>query len=529
MTTNAEKLQTLQLRDFRLFGERANRLGLNFALCGTSGEILVLCETEEFKSNSQILSYCGLKLIHSMSHNRHFEENRIIGRVVFDGSYPVGAVLVHLPENTDKYFCDFVGELLDSFHREFEAKCKSEQHIDAISEELSQVYEELVLLHKLGVNMKLTEAEANFLQMAADSLTEVVPVEGIAVLLRRTIEGRDKLVLTAGLGLIDLDDDSSEILFERLRKELTSGREALLDSEVDSPFRYHWPPGINNIIAVPFLGTGSRKDDDERNLIGMMVAVNRRGKADFDSPDVKLFNSIANSCAVFVENGKLFMDIKELFIGSLRALTSSIDAKDQYTRGHSERVAFISKWLAERLDGEYKMSPEQIHTVYLAGLLHDIGKIGIGETVLCKEQKLTNEEYDIIKSHPAVGAGILEQIKQMRNIIPGVLCHHERLDGKGYPQGLKGENIPLIGRIVAVADTFDAMTSKRTYRDAMSLDKALSLIKEAAGTQLDEKIVDTFINSDIYTLWKAIADGFVKSEEDDFAQYGAAAVGVLVK
>ena len=505
-----------------------NCLGLNFAICDASGEILVLCETEKFKSNPQTLSYCGLKLVHSMSHNRHFEEHRIIGRVIIDRSCPIGAALVHLPESTDKYFYGFVGELLDSFHREFEAKCKSEQHIDTMSEELAQVYEELVLLHKLGVNMKLTEIEANFLQMASDSLTEVVPVEGIAILLRKVIEGRDKLVLTAGLGMIDLDDDSSEVLFERLRKELADGKEALLDSEVDSPFRYNWPPGINNIIAVPLLGTGGGKDD-ELNLIGMMTAVNRKSKPDFDSPDVKLFNSVANSCAVFVENGRLFTDIKELFIGSLRALTSSIDAKDQYTRGHSERVAFISKWIAERLDGEYKMSPEQIHTVYLAGLLHDIGKIGIGETVLKKEKKLTADEYDIIKSHPAVGAGILEQIKQMRNITPAVLCHHERWDGKGYPQGLTGEKIPLTGRIVAVADTFDAMTSKRTYRDAMSLDKAISLIKEASGTQLDEKIVDTFVNSDLYTLWKAIADGFVKSEEDDFAQYGVAAVGVLVR
>jgi len=325
-----------------------------------------------------------------------------------------------------------------------------------------------------------------------------------------------------------LDDDFSQVLFERLKNELADGKEALLDSEVDSPFKYQWSPGINNIIAVPLLGTGNTKDD-EYNLLGMMVAVNRKGKADFDSPDVKLFNSVSNSCAVFVENGRLFTDIKELFIGSLKALTSSIDAKDQYTRGHSERVAFISKWIAERLDGDYKMSSEQIHTIYLAGLLHDIGKIGIGETVLRKEQKLTSDEYDIIKAHPAVGAGILEQIKQMRNIIPGVLCHHERWDGKGYPHGLAGEKIPLIGRIVAVADTFDAMTSKRTYRDAMSLDRAISLIKEAAGTQLDDKIVETFVNSDIYNLWKAIADGFVNTEEDDFAQYGVAAVGVLVK
>src|SRR3989339_1087902 len=209
MTTNAEIFQTLQLRDFKLFGERMNCLGLNFALCDTSGEILLLCEAESLKSNPQTLSYCGLKLINSMSHNRHFEEHKIIARVIFVRSRPIGAALIQMPENADNY-CGFVTELLDSLHREFEARSKSDQHIDTISEELSHVYEELVLLHKLGVNMKLTEVEANFLQMACDSVTEVVPVEGITILLQKSVEGRDKLILTAGLGLIDLDDDFSQ-------------------------------------------------------------------------------------------------------------------------------------------------------------------------------------------------------------------------------------------------------------------------------------------------------------------------------
>ena len=134
----------------------------------------------------------------------------------------------------------------------------------------------------------------------------------------------------------------------------------MLDSEVDAPFKYEWPDRIKNIIAVPLYGN--------EKISGLMVAINRLDKPDFDSIDVKLFNSVANECAVFIENGRLFTDLKELFIGSLKALTNSIDAKDQYTRGHSERVAFISRWIAERLAEQEPLEEDVIHRIYLAGL-----------------------------------------------------------------------------------------------------------------------------------------------------------------
>jgi HD-GYP domain-containing protein (c-di-GMP phosphodiesterase class II) len=263
-----------------------------------------------------------------------------------------------------------------------------------------------------------------------------------------------------------------------------------------------------------------------------MVAINRIGKQDFDSTDAQLFNSVANGCAVFIENGRLFNDLKTLFMGSLKALTRSIDAKDQYTRGHSERVAFISRWIAERLAEEEPLDEEQIHRVYLAGLLHDIGKIGIDEAVLRKKGKLTEQEYECIRKHPSIGAGILREIKQMHDIVPGVLYHHERIDGKGYPGGFVGEQIPLIGKIVGLADGFDAMTSKRTYRDARSVEQALEEIKKGLGTQFDEKIARVFLDSDIYRLWDIIIqngpDFIGIYGSGNFSEYGIAAVGTLI-
>jgi HD-GYP domain-containing protein (c-di-GMP phosphodiesterase class II) len=351
------------------------------------------------------------------------------------------------------------------------------------------------------------------------------------------VDDEKRLVLCAGSGLIDVDEHTAAILQTRLASEIDSGKEALLDSEVDSPFKYEWPSNIKNIIAVPLYGTDRtssgaavEKRPNESFMIGLMVAVNRCDKPDFDSTDIKLFNSVANGCAVFVENGRLFADLKDLFIGSLKALTNSIDAKDQYTRGHSERVAFISRWIGERLAEQTPLDEELIHKFYLAGLLHDIGKMGIAEAVLCKKGKLTQQELNHIRSHPSIGAGILGEIKQMREIVPGVLCHHERMDGKGYPNGLVAEQIPLVGKIVGLADGFDAMTSKRVYRDAMTVEQALTEIEKTLGTQFDENIGRLFINSNVYQLWDIIQDGFAEVHgSKDFSQYGVVAVGTLIR
>ena len=150
------------------------------------------------------------------------------------------------------------------------------------------------------------------------------------------------------------------------------------------------------------------------------------------------------------------------------------------------------------------MTEEQIHNIYIAGLLHDIGKIGISETVLCKNGKLTEDEMNCIKKHPSIGAGILSEIKQMQEIIPAVLCHHEHVDGKGYPSGLVGEGIPLAAKIIGLADSFDAMTSERVYRPAMSIEKALDGIRKNIGGQFDEKVAGIFLKSDVYDLWKTL-------------------------
>jgi len=562
-------LTTAQLRELEVFGNRINRFGVNFAIYNTGGELILLREAERFKSSKKLLDEFANRALDQygiksctddalIPVQRYGDESTVLAAIL--GSAPsnnnrreaVAIVLIDLGDvssslapnvssNTDginpveiqsEFYVEMLGLLAEKFH----AEVKAEEQIEKVSTELAQTYEELVLLHRLSTNMKVTEADSNYLQMACDSLTEIVFVEGIAILLEKIIDDERHWIIAAGSGLIDMDEQSAAIVHSRLIEEINSGKEALLDSEVDSAFRYDWQGRVKNIIAVPLFSkdkaesrfTGRTKICN--SVMGFMVAVNRIGKQDFDSTDVKLFNSVAGGCAVFIENGRLFKDLKELFIGSLKALTSSIDAKDTYTHGHSERVAYISRWIAERLSRQEPLDEEQIHKVYLAGLLHDIGKIGIEEAVLRKNGKLTEQEFDRIKKHPSIGAGILREIRQMREIVPGVLCHHERVDGKGYPNGLVGDEIPLTGKIVGLADSFDAMTSKRTYRDALTVEQSLAEIEKGLGTQFDEKIGRIFLESDVSELWDIIRDGFSEIYGSSTSEeYGTAAVGTLIR
>jgi len=566
--TSTPELQAPQRRELEKFGERITRFGVNFAVVTVDGQVLVLSNAGAFQSDAQQFieaARCTCTRVAEQVQDGddisvwQFADTHLLlavpltvpplatgdrvaaGSAIIDlGAIRAGAVsgepasISSAPDPNGR--AEYLSEMLRLLARNFESTAKSEEQIEVVGIELARVYEELVLLHRISTNMRVTESDANFLQLACDSLTDIVLVEGIAILLERVVEGDRKLVVTAGSGLIDIDDRMAAMLYSRLADEIGRGREALLDSEVDSPFRYDWPESVRNIIAVPLCAKdktetgGARRTKGGVSVIGLMVAVNRIDKPDFDSTDVKLFTSVASGCAVFIENGKLFGDLKELFVGSLKALTNSIDAKDQYTRGHSERVALISRWIAERYAEREGLDDEQIHRIYLAGLLHDVGKIGIDETVLRKNGKLTPEERECIQRHPSIGASILRGIKQMREIVPGVLCHHERVDGRGYPDGLRGDEIPLTGKIVGLADSFDAMTSRRTYRDAMSIEHALEEIRKGLGTQFDEKIGELFLQSDIYHLWDMIQEGGLQSyDASHFADYGTAAVGTLLR
>lgn len=183
------------------------------------------------------------------------------------------------------------------------------------------------------------------------------------------------------------------------------------------------------------------------------------------------------------EVAKKTAELESLSLHVVHTLAKTIDAKDAYTNGHSERVADYSREIAKR----YGYDEDRQEEIYMMGLLHDVGKIGVPDTVINKPGKLTDEEYAMIKTHPAKGAEILATVSEMPGLVTGARWHHERYDGHGYPDGLKGEDIPEEARIIAVADAYDAMTSHRSYRDIMPQEKVMSEIENGIGRQFDER------------------------------------------
>lgn len=555
--TMTHGLTCVQRRDLERFAARIGHFGVNTAVVDADGRIVVLHNAGRFTSDTQTVVEAARTVCRAI-HERPdgsgesrvwcFGDRQVLlaaplclpcmrrDCVRFAGALVVDLGDEALSRGSGTAPSAYLIEMMQLVTQNLRDAARNDEQMEKMGTELAQVYEELVLLHKINTNMKVTESDGTFLQLACDSLTDIIPVEGIAIVLERTVDSERRFMVAAGSGLIDLSPRMAALLHTRLSDEIHRGQEALLDSEVDSPFRYDWPESMRNIIAVPLCVKGpqdahsSRVQNTTVAIIGYMVAINRISKPDFDSTDVKLFASVAGSCAVFIKNGRLFNDLKQLFVGSLKALTSSIDAKDQYTRGHSERVAIISQWLAERVAETEPLDDEQVHRIYLAGLLHDIGKIGVDENVLRKNGKLTSEERESIQRHPSVGAGILRGIKQMHDIVPGVLHHHERVDGKGYPEGLVGDEISLTAKIVGLADSFDAMTSKRVYRDALTVDQALDEIRKGLGTQFDEQVGTIFLESDIYHLWDRLQEnGPSAYNRGRFAGYGTTAVGALLR
>jgi len=355
-----------------------------------------------------------------------------------------------------------------------------EFELRSLSEQLANSYEELSLIYQISGGMRVNRGASDFFKQACQDVLDVMNVEGVGVCLMGDGENRVEPILY-GAAKMPLEDLRRFVdsLLPVLRKR--KGPVLVADTRADETFG--WTAGsLHSFLAVPL----QRQDQ----VLGCMFVVNKEVGV-FDSVDSKLLNSIATESAIYVENSALYSDVHGLMMGLLHSLTSAVDAKDAYTCGHSERVALLSRHLAQQIG----LSDAEVDEVYMAGLLHDVGKIGVPESVLQKTGKLTNEEFELMKKHPQIGARILSDVKQVKALIPGVLHHHERYDGKGYPAGLSGTNIPLMGRIICLADCFDAMTSNRTYRKALPIEVAVTEIRRCAGTQFDPSLAEAFVKT----------------------------------
>jgi HD-GYP domain-containing protein (c-di-GMP phosphodiesterase class II) len=265
------------------------------------------------------------------------------------------------------------------------------------------------------------------------------------------------------------------------------------DNQIDRLIGYH----AKSILCSPLRAGGK--------VIGVVQVINKLAAADnaFDESDIPTFEAFADHAAVAIARTMAHQSELETFEAAMAAFAATLDARSEATAGKSQRVSDFAVAIGEEL----RMKPQDLADLRLAGLLHDIGYVAIPDAILYKRSELTAEEFEWIKRHPVIGWQIFSSIRQLRGALPGIRHHHERIDGAGYPDRLKGDEIPLQARILAVADCFDALTSNRLYRERIPAHEALEkMIAEGSGSQLDADLVDSLV--------AAFAKGRLRTQAD---------------
>lgn len=353
--------------------------------------------------------------------------------------------------------------------------------LDGFSQTLADAYEHIELMHALARGMRKLDDPMRFVDDSLRGILEATPFTWVAMMLSECPWDRastERMVLRAGN--VPVEESVLMQFAGSLLDEQGSGEGALIisDERVEQIFG-----ATDQVVALPV-----ERDD---RTVGVLLAGGKEGlDPQVSTYDTRVIDAVGAFAGTFFENTTLVHEQQATFVGALRAVTAAVDAKDSYTRGHSDRVAHV----AARLAAACGLNPAEVERIHLAGLVHDVGKIGVPEAVLCKPGRLTDEEFDQIKKHPRMGHEILQGIPQLSDILPGVLWHHERWDGRGYPDGIAGEDIPMVARLIAVADTFDAMSSNRSYRPAMPRSEILEEIRKCAGSQFDPELVPAFLS-----------------------------------
>lgn len=336
------------------------------------------------------------------------------------------------------------------------------------------------VLSKLAVGISSLNTLDTFLELIVEITTNALDAE-LGILMFFDHEKNELFVKTA-TGLSDAYRKVRLKLDEGFPGWVASNRKPLLvplSLQVASPQRI---PFKLPLLCAPMLF----KD----RLIGVLT-VSGKMSGSYEEEDLIIVSNLASQTAIAVENDRLHLDAERTYIETISALALAVEARDPYSRGHSERVAHYSMKIAERLN----LAPSFIEDIVVAGELHDVGKIGIGDDILKKPGPLSDEEWLIMRKHPVIGEGIIKPVSSLSKLCAVVRHHHEWVDGIGYPDGLKGDKIPLGAKILAVSDSFDAMTSDRTYRKAMSVEAAKEDLKKYIGIRYDKAVVDALISA----------------------------------
>ncbi len=383
---------------------------------------------------------------------------------------------------------ELVQRLLETVWLQVSSASKENQLRDElldVAEQIEQSYEEITLLHSLTGNLELTRSADEVAELCLSRVRELTRAEGAAIWIKDQV-GAFRFLTD---GALPFDERGLARLCSRCDRRDWS-RPFVKNRTVGTPLEREIPE-LRNFVLCSIGDPGQQ--------FGWLIHCNAPGE--FGSVQASLLQSIARILGTHLRNRELFQQNEDLYMSFVRSMVSTIDAKDAYTRGHSERVALVAKILAEQMG----LPANEIDDIHLSGLLHDIGKVGVDDRILRKESKLDDDEFEQIKKHPEIGCQILTGLANLERILPGVRNHHESFDGNGYPDRLKGEEIPLMARILAVADSYDAMGSDRPYRLGMPLERLEVIFRENAGPQWDPRVIDAYFAARVYIrkLWSA--------------------------
>ena len=350
-----------------------------------------------------------------------------------------------------------------------------QQEVNSLASELSNRYEELNLIYRVCDNVTGTKDLAGTIKDIIQDASNILL--GDAIILSVPDKGIFEYVL---------DDDKYTYhdlfhILEKITYKYSAGKTPIVVNNLAEFKNY----GFRTRDRFKFITTSVRIKDEYK---GVLTILNDAQQKDYSTGDLKFLKVLAAQLSIIITDNELYQNLKDFLLNLVRSMVSTIEAKDSYTRGHSERVNSISMVIARTMG----LSDKDVENTSWAAILHDIGKIGIPESVLTKPGRLTEGECAIIMTHPRKGYEILEPIVQLKDALPGVLYHQEKYDGRGYPEGRKGEKIPLYARIIAVADMYDAITSSRAYRARNTHINAMKEIERVSGSQLDPMIVEIF-------------------------------------
>ncbi len=353
--------------------------------------------------------------------------------------------------------------------------------LEDINEGLRTSFEELAALYRLSETISSAHTFSRVLSLLLEVVHEVVAYDA-AVLYLADEKGNMRAHLERGLTpelRARIDAQKRDGL---LAWALKQGRALVVPDSGEGSWTQALPTDEvrKSFLLVPVMARG--------RAVGLLNLVVFAEEGSFTQRDLSLLAILANQAGIALENARLYDKIRRDYFDVIHSLAGAVDARDHFTRQHSNRVSAYGTTIAQCM----QLDAEMIESIQYGALLHDVGKIGISDAILNKPSRLTEEEFEIMKTHCVQGAGILKGVESLIPLVPLVLYHHERFDGKGYPEGLAGKQIPLGARVINLADSFETITSDRIYHKARSMEEGLAEIERCSGTQFDPEIVEAF-------------------------------------